>query len=481
MHFNAKELRDKIEGCWIGKNIGGTMGGPFEGTHDILDINGYTTPKGEPLPNDDLDLQLVWLLAMEEVGPYSLNANDLAEYWLSYVVPHWNEYGIGKSNLRYGFMPPLCGAINNDDWKNSNGAWIRTEIWATLNPANPDAAVKYAFADACIDHGMGEGTYAAMFLAALESAAFVERDIRKLIEIGLSKIPQSSRTARAINLILKSYDDGVDWKTTRNLLVEDSKDLGWFEAPCNVAFALLGILYGEGDFKKSMILAINCGDDTDCTGATVGSILGIINGKSNIPSDWQEYIGEKIITISVNQGMNVLFPDTITNLTDRVLKLIPVCAIANKFDFNISNGDTQYEENVKERFYGTGVAQRLCNRSEYSFDVNLGFGTITVSYDKAPRLLPNESINVNFKILGRFWQIPENLSVRFITPEGFTVTGPKSIYMQHGHAHNNWYAVSEANYVVTAGEQTEAQNRIIVEILCPGRASQGLFELVILG
>lgn len=480
MIFNATELRDKIAGCWVGKNIGGTMGGPFEGTHDMLNINGYTTQKGEPLPNDDLDLQLVWLLAMEEVGPYSLNAMDLAEYWISYIVPHWNEYGIGKANLRIGIQPPLCGAVNND-WSNSNGAWIRTEIWASLNPANPDAAVKYAFYDACIDHGMGEGTYAAMFLAALESAAFVESNIRKLIEVGLSKIPADCRMAGAVKLLLKCYDDGIDWKTARNMLVEDSKDLGWFEAPCNVAFALLGILYGEGDFKRSMILAINCGDDTDCTGATVGSILGIINGKSNIPSDWQEYIGDKIITISVNQGMNITFPSTITELTDRVIRLIPAVCTANRCDFEISTADTKFDEALKDRFYGNGVAAKLYSRSKYSFDVNLGFATAIISYDRQPQIAPNESINVNFKITGRFWRIPDNLSVRFITPDGFSVSGPKTIFMQHGTAHNSWNTASEANYTVTAGEKTEPFNRIIVEILCNGRPSCGLFELMLLG
>ena len=68
MNFNYAELRDKIHGCWIGKNIGGTMGGPFESKREILNIYGFTTPKGEPLPNDDLDLQLVWLRALEENG-----------------------------------------------------------------------------------------------------------------------------------------------------------------------------------------------------------------------------------------------------------------------------------------------------------------------------------------------------------------------------------------------------------------------------
>ena len=88
--LNRKQLEDKILGCWIGKNIGGTMGGPYEGTREMLDITGYSTPKGEPLPNDDLDLQLVWLRAMEQVGPYAMAANILAEYWQVYITTHWN-------------------------------------------------------------------------------------------------------------------------------------------------------------------------------------------------------------------------------------------------------------------------------------------------------------------------------------------------------------------------------------------------------
>ena len=109
--LNKETLRDKIYACWIGKNIGGTMGTPYEGTRELLDIQGFSTPEGVVLPNDDLDLQLAWLLAMEEHGPYQLNAQILGEYWLAYVVPHWNEYGIGKGNMKAGLLPPLAGII----------------------------------------------------------------------------------------------------------------------------------------------------------------------------------------------------------------------------------------------------------------------------------------------------------------------------------------------------------------------------------
>ena len=173
--INKQELRDKILACWIGKNIGGTLGGPYEGKREVFDIKGFTTEPGNPLPNDDLDLQMVWLKAMEENGPFKLNERILAEYWMEYIPPYWNEYGIGKGNMSIGLVPPICGEYQND-YKHSNGAWIRTEVWATLFPGLVDEAIKFAYYDACIDHGQGEGTYATIFIAAMESAAVLISD-----------------------------------------------------------------------------------------------------------------------------------------------------------------------------------------------------------------------------------------------------------------------------------------------------------------
>ena len=161
--FNYDKLRDKILACWTGKNIGGTMGTPYEGARQMHDITGYSSPKGEPLPNDDLDLQIAWLMMLERVGPNHFDANALAECWQLMISPNWNEYGIGKKNLNLGLLPPLSGEFENDKWKHSNGAWIRSEVWACLAPGFPNVAIKYAIMDASIDHGMGEGVYAEIF------------------------------------------------------------------------------------------------------------------------------------------------------------------------------------------------------------------------------------------------------------------------------------------------------------------------------
>ena len=105
VELNKEVIRDKILACWTGKNIGGTMGAPYEGNRDILDVKGFATEKGIALPNDDLDLQLVWLGAIEEYGPYNITPSVLSEYWIRCIPPFWNEYGTGKANIKSGILP----------------------------------------------------------------------------------------------------------------------------------------------------------------------------------------------------------------------------------------------------------------------------------------------------------------------------------------------------------------------------------------
>jgi hypothetical protein len=119
--LNEAEFRDKVLACWLGKNIGGTLGMPFEGKTDVNDLTFYTNLKeGEPAANDDLDLQILWLKAMEE-NQARVDAYTLGQYWLKYVPVDWNEYGIGKANLARGLMPPLSGEFGNAKWKHSRG------------------------------------------------------------------------------------------------------------------------------------------------------------------------------------------------------------------------------------------------------------------------------------------------------------------------------------------------------------------------
>ena len=124
MVLDFKTYRDKVLGCWTGKNIGGVFGAPFEGIRQFNDATFYVQDLSMgPPPNDDLDLQIAWLAAVERYGR-NVNASILGDYWLSYIIPNWAEYGMGKANLRAGMAPPISGALDND-YKNSCGCYIR--------------------------------------------------------------------------------------------------------------------------------------------------------------------------------------------------------------------------------------------------------------------------------------------------------------------------------------------------------------------
>ena len=337
LKLNRKVYLDKLYACWLGKNIGGTLGAPYEGKQTFLNVQGFRSPSGEPLPNDDLDLQLVWLVAMERNGPERIHTNVLADYWLEWLPPYWNEYGTCKTNLRLGLLPPMSGEFDNERWKDSNGAWIRSELWAAFAPGVSDVAIKYAVADAMVDHGLSEGTYAEVFTATLQSLAYIESDIRVLLNAALSKIPENSAIAQTVRLVMNGYDNGVDYKEIREQVLKLNEKLGWFQAPSNLGFVTIGLLYGEGDFKKSVLYAVNCGDDTDCIAATVGATLGIIGGTSAIPDDWKQFVGDRIITISISGMHSKRVPKSCTELTERIAALVPGVMKDNKVDFFLTD------------------------------------------------------------------------------------------------------------------------------------------------
>ena len=476
--INENVLKDKIYACWTGKNIGGTMGFPYEGQRELNDIQGYSTPVGTVLPNDDLDLQLIWLKALEDRGAAAINEQLLGEYWLNYITPHWNEYGIGKNNLKLGLLPPLSGEYNNY-WKHSNGAWIRSEIWACITPGCPDAAIKLAYADACVDHGMGEGTYAELFTASVQSAAFVIDDALSLIKIGLSKIPADCRIAKSVNMVVDAYKKGTPWKETRELVLQDSlKDLGWFQAPANVAYTMLGLLYGEGDFKKSMILAINCGDDTDCTGATLGALLGIMYGTKAIPEDWRAHINDNIVTIAVDVGSYGGVAKTCTELSERVYNLVAQSLSLNHAEVAITSGEGT--KDVKpEWFMNDYIANMIKDVPPYSNAFRSHFALITVDYGCEPVIKINESFKITVSFLNRF-QDPRYLQLRLIPPDSFDGELSSSCVLLDHDTLDRAPTFSRVTITITANEYIQPINRGVLEVTTAGKPGAMYIPIILL-
>jgi ADP-ribosylglycohydrolase len=379
--LNEREFRDRVYACWMGKNIGGTLGMPFEGKREAQNVSFYTNLKpGEPAANDDLDLQMLWLKAMEDHGG-RVDARILGEYWLKHVPVDWNEYGVGKKNMRRGLLPPLSGHFQNEKWRPSNGAWIRSEIWACLAPGVPALAARMAREDACVDHGAAEGTLAEIFTASLESAAFIERDRDRLLDIGLAMIPEGCGVARAVRAARAARRAGKDWKAAREDVVRASEDTGWFQAPRNVAFTIIGWLYGEGDFGRSLCTAVNCGDDTDCTGATLGSILGILNGTAGIPEKWARPIGTKIATVAIS-GFD--HPKDIAAFTDGTVAMTKKVLAMNGAPVALVEGPADLRRAKDLKLADVEAAKKLWALSPYQVVWNAPGAQVTLDYVSDP-------------------------------------------------------------------------------------------------
>ncbi len=509
--LNKARLQDKIEACWLGKNIGGTLGAPIEGIRSISNITGFHTDG--IMPNDDLDLQLIWLRAVDELGIEGINAQSLSEYWISYVGPWWSEYGIGKRNLQQGILPPMCGEAFNEIWKHSNGAWIRTEIWACLFPAMPEHAVRFAFEDACVDHGLSEGTWAALFVAAIESAAFIIDDIDILIQIGLSKIPADCHVAHSVNIAREGYKKGLTWQETRNKLVEDSQEIGWFQAPCNIGFLVVGLLYGEGDFRKTVLTAINCGDDTDCTGATAGSILGIAYGTGHIPEEWRKFVGDEIKTICITGGHGE-WPESCTEVTKCIMNLLPSTMRPHMtkmspdwmpikdshLDFPVAlhSEDDDLRCFDLKCFLGKGFTKTLetiAKRSKLCVRQCNTYTELWLELDNEPRISPGGELSGRVTIATRRMPGQKWYALNWICEEGWYVSGSKNVETNVTNAmfwdvdctprkseedlFNNMFTT--VDFVIHAGENIKARNRVLLEVTCMGRPTPLYVPVILLG
>ncbi|MDF2671087.1 MAG: ADP-ribosylglycohydrolase family protein, partial [Paenibacillus sp.] len=313
--LNEADYYRIVYGGWLGKNIGGTLGAPVEGRKELLELSFYPVLPEGPLENDDLDLQLVWLHALEQYGP-RITAKELGQEWLEHVFFPFDEYGYALTNLRRGLIAPVAGAFNNP-FTNGMGSPIRSEIWAMTAPGAPEVAAYYAYQDAIVDHAGGEGVYGEMFFAALESAVFFEKDRDRLIEIGMQYIPEDSRTAAALKDLLVWHQEGQSWTEARELILEKHGNDNFTDAPQNIAFTILGWLYGD-NFEDAILKAVNCGYDTDCTAATLGAILGMLHGPEGLPDKWVSPVGDKVVVSPPIKGFPA--PKNLDELTARTIR-----------------------------------------------------------------------------------------------------------------------------------------------------------------
>ncbi len=314
--MNETEYRRKVLGAWLGKAVGGTLGGPYEGRPGPLNLSFYDPVPTTMLPNDDLDLQVVWACRLATDWEGVVDRRNFEKAWLENVGFVFDEYAVCICNLRMGYHAPQTGEYDNY-FVDGLGAAIRSELWACLAPGDPQLAAAYAYEDACLDHH-GDGVYAEQFLAAAESYAFTDSDIAAAIQAGLAVIPAECRLAKAIrDTQAWCADDGDFWKVREKVMAAYGHE-NFTDVVMNVPMMVAAMLLCGGDFSKAICLAVNGGNDTDCTGATVGAFMGI-RDPEGIGAEWLKPIGTSLVLSKEIVG--IAPPADLDGFTDLIAEL----------------------------------------------------------------------------------------------------------------------------------------------------------------
>lgn len=362
--LSDEELLDKIYGGWLGRCAGCLLGKPVEGfsreqievwlnTAGEYPLKDYFPPilnLPEEAPkwlkdrllyidrmfkrtgsgvlrgqisrmarDDDIDYTIINLHILENYG-MNFTAMNVGETWL-YLLPYLQVYTAERAayrNLVNGLQPPET-AIYMNPYREWIGAQIRADMWGYVSPGNPDLAASLAYNDASLSH-VKNGIYGEMFVSAMISAAFATNSVEEIIEIGLSTIPRRSRLAEAVRDVLawsKKYDD---WRDTWRKIFEKYGRYHFVHTINNAAIVVMGLLYGRGDYEKSITISVMAGLDTDCNGATVGSIMGVILGAKNLPEKWIKPLNDTVESYVI--GYNNSRISSLANRTFKIAKEI---------------------------------------------------------------------------------------------------------------------------------------------------------------
>lgn len=296
---------DRVYGCFLGKTVSGTIGAPYEGVKMPMEIPFREEMIHTMLPNDDLDLQVLWLDVAEQKGPAFTSA-DLLDRFVNYCEYSPGEYAIMRKNFKKGILPPYSGSFCNDFYREGMGCPIRSELWACLAPGDPARAVEFASRDGRLDHA-GESVFAEQYFAALEAMAFVEQDVPTLCRNALAFVPEDSKFHR---LVENTMSWCAEYGEIRAVL---QKILFHYGHPdCtnmfqNMGITLASLLLGDKDIVKTSMMALNCGFDTDCTCASAGAVIGILRGANDLKQGYGIDDVRYVLSVRSNRRSDSVF------------------------------------------------------------------------------------------------------------------------------------------------------------------------------
>lgn len=326
--ISKEKLMDKIKGGWAGQTIGCTYGGPTEfrycGTmiQDYVPIewpDGYIKQWYENAPGlyDDVYMDLTFVEVFDRLGlDAPIDSFAMAFATAGYTLWHANQ--AARYNILQGIMPPASGHWLNNPHADDIDYQIEADYAGLMSPGMPNAASEISDK---IGHIMnyGDGWYGGVYVGAMYTLSFISDDIEFIVTEALKTIPEQSSYYKCMSDVIRWHKEFPnDWKRTWFECEKKwSSDIGCpdgvfypfnIDATINSAYILIGLLYGEGDWFKTMDIATRCGQDSDCNPASAAGILGTILGYSRIPDRWLKNLKEV-------EDMNFAYTDISLNKT----------------------------------------------------------------------------------------------------------------------------------------------------------------------
>lgn len=330
--YDKNALESKIYGAWTGRICGCLLGKTVEGirtdelipflretnnfpmhryiyksdlTKEICEKYKYGfmgrcyADEIDGMPVDDDTNYIVLAQEIIQVYGKDFTSSDVASAWLKYQGKdaYCTAERVAYCNFIKGFAPPKS-AVYQNPYREWIGAQIRGDYFGYINPGNPELAAEMAWRDASISH-IKNGIYGEMFVAAMLAVAATTNNIEEIILGGLAEIPTASRLYEAIVFVLEAFKSGMSRQKCFNEIhtrYDEYSEHDWCHTISNAMIVVAALLYGEGDYGKSICMAVESGFDTDCNGATVGSILGMANGIESIPKYWSDPIKNTLHT-----------------------------------------------------------------------------------------------------------------------------------------------------------------------------------------
>lgn len=301
-YLRGDRVRDKIAGGWIGELVGGAWGRPTEFRYlgrivprhrvphwSVRGANRYTF-NGQ---SDETYIEIPFLDATLRGGPQAgwpewgaaLAASDFPLFYAAQQA---------RENLRAGIGPPLSGDPANNPYSGSVDFQIASDWIGMATPGQPGAAVDLAWRVGHVTNH-GDGVYGGVMIAAMHAAAFRASGVREIVEAGRQAVPEGTAYREMIEDVLRWHDlHPRDWRVTWQLLEQRwdaaAPQVINIDAKLNGAYVLLALLYGHGDFAKTIRIAIRAGQDSDCNPSNAASVLGNWLGRSGIPARFRRGI-----------------------------------------------------------------------------------------------------------------------------------------------------------------------------------------------